>query len=206
MLRVLPGCHVCFGLLHERCLPFFSYYAHEQENVSHPLNQPWGLARFVRVFLKSETGRMSESRRLRSEACVAGMRYRVKASKASNKAATLRRMLGTELLCESLLLGGLPLFCCPPTLGTGVAVAVDVGLVLVCVGLLERVGDGVGAVVGAGVGVTAVAVGDGVGVGDAVQLHETWTEFIGPVKVIVSFAGQEMGEGIVMFTVTCPLG
>src|SRR5260370_1359599 len=34
----------------------------------------------------------------------------------------LRRMVGTELPCELLLVGGLPLFCCPPPLGTDVAV------------------------------------------------------------------------------------
>jgi hypothetical protein len=132
----------------------------------------------------------------------------VKASKASSRAATLRRMLGTELPCEPLLLGGLPLSCCPPPLGTDVAVGVR--MLLVCVGLAEGVGDGVGAVVGAGVGVTVtgVGVGDGVGVGVgvAVQLQETLTEFTGPVKVIVSLAGQEMVEGIAMFTETCPLG
>ncbi len=74
----------------------------------------------------------------------------------------------------------------------------------VCVGLAEGVGDGVA--VGVGVGVTGVGVRDGVGVGGAEQLQETLTEFIGPVKVIVSFAGQVMLEGIVMFTETCPLG
>ena len=110
----------------------------------------------------------------------------------------LRRMLGTELPCELLLVGGLPLFCCPPPLGTDVAVGVR--LVSVCVELAEGVGDGGGAVAGVGVGVT------GGGVGVAVQLQETLTEFVGPVKVIVSFAGQGMGEGIVMFTATCPLG
>ncbi len=134
----------------------------------------------------------------------------MKASKASSKAAMLRRMLGTELPCELLLVGGLPLFCCPPPLGTDVAVGVR--LVSVCVELAEGVGDGVGAVVGVGVGVgvgvTGVGVRDsvGVGVGVAVQLQETLTEFVGPVKVIVSFAGQGMVEGIVMFTATCPLG
>src|SRR5258708_9650695 len=107
-------------------------------------------------------------------------------------------MLGTELPCERLLGGGLPLCCCPPPLGTDVAVGVR--LVSVCVGLEEGVGDGVGAVVGVGVGVT------GVGGDIAVQLQETWTEFRGPVKVIVSFAGQEMLEGIVMVTDPCPLG
>ena len=81
-------------------------------------------------------------------------------------------------------------------------------LVPVWVGVAEGVGDGVGAVVGAGVGVTGVGVGDsvGVGVGVAMQLQETLTEFIGPVKVIVSLAGQGMVEGIVMVTETCPLG
>jgi len=130
----------------------------------------------------------------------------VKASKASSKAAMLRRMLGTELPCELLLVGGLPLFCCPPPLGTEVAVGVR--LVSVCIELAEGVGDGVGAVVGVGVGMTGVGVRDsvGVGVGVAVQLQETLTEFVGPVKVIVSFAGQVMVEGIVMFTETCPLG
>ncbi len=118
-------------------------------------------------------------------------------------------MLGTELPCELLLLGGLPLSCCPPPLGTGVAVWVVLaegagdGVVAVV-----GVGDGVVAVVGVGVGVTAVGVGDGVGVGVGVaaQLQETWTEFAGPVKVIVSFAGQGTLEGIVMVTETCPLG
>jgi hypothetical protein len=118
----------------------------------------------------------------------------------------LRRMLGTELPCELLLVGGLPLFCCPPPLGTDVAVGVR--LVSVCFELAEGVGDGVGAVVGVSVGLTGVGVRErvGVGVGVAVQLQETLTEFVGPVKVIVSFAGQGMGEGIVMFTATCPLG
>jgi hypothetical protein len=136
----------------------------------------------------------------------------VKASKASSRAATLRRILGTELPCEPLLVGGLPLFCGPPPLGTDVAVGVR--LVPVCVGLAESVGDGVGAVVGVGDGVGAVVgvgvgvgvTGVGVGVGGAVQLQETLTEFIGPLKVIVSFAGQVMLEGIVTFTETCPLG
>jgi hypothetical protein len=87
---------------------------------------------------------------------------------------------------------------------------VGVRLVSAGVGLAEGVGDGVGAVVGVGDGVEAV-VGVGVGVtgvgeGVTVQLQETLTEFIGPVKVIVSFAGQVMLEGIVMFTETCPLG
>ena len=112
----------------------------------------------------------------------------------------LRRMLGTELPCELLLVGGLPLFCCPPPLGTEVAVGVR--LVSVCIELAEGVGDGVGTVVG----VTGVGVRDSVGVGVGVQLQETLTEFVGPVKVIVSFAGQVMVEGIVMFTETCPLG
>src|SRR6266436_9729231 len=98
----------------------------------------------------------------------------------------LRRMLGTELPCELLLVGGLPLFCCPPPLGTDVAVGVR--LVSVCVGLAEGVGDGVGAVVGVGVGVT------GVGVGVTVQLQETLTEFRGPLEVIGSLAGQGMVE------------
>jgi len=128
----------------------------------------------------------------------------VKASKASSRAAMLRRMLGTELPCELLLVGGLPLFCCPPPLGTDVAVGVR--LVSVCLELAEGVGDGVGTVVGVGVGVTGVGVRDSVGVGVGVQLQETLTEFVGPVKVIVSFAGQGMVEGIVMFTATCPLG
>ena len=122
----------------------------------------------------------------------------MKASKANSRAATLSRMLGTELPCEPLLEGGLPFLCCPPPLGTDVAAGVR--LVPVGVGLAEGVGDGVGAVVGVGVGVT------GVGVGVAMQLQETLTEFRGPVKVIVSFAGQVMVEGIVMFTETCPLG
>ena len=114
----------------------------------------------------------------------------------------LRRMLGTELPCVSLLVGGLPLFCCPPPLDTDEAVGVR--LVAVCVGMTEGVGDGVGVVVGVGVGVD---VGVGVtGVGVTLQLQETSTEFIGPVKVIVSFAGQVMLEGIVMFTECFSLG
>jgi hypothetical protein len=145
---------------------------------------------------------MSESRRLRNEAFSAGMRYSVKASKASSRAATLRRMLGTVLPCEPLLPGGLPLSCCPPLLGTGVGVLVR--LVLVCVGMAEGAGDGVGAVVGVGVGVTVTGVGVGVGV--AMQLQETLTEFVGPVNVIVSFAGQRMLEGIATVTETRPLG
>src|SRR5258708_1172021 len=140
---------------------------------------------------------MSESRRLRSEAFAGGMRYSVKASKASSRAATLRRMLGTELPCEPLG-GGLPFCCCPPPLGTDVAVGVR--LVSVCGGLAEGVGGGVGVVGGVGVGVT------GGGVGVTVQLQETLTAFIGPLKVIASCAGQVMVEGIVMFTETCPLG
>ena len=75
-----------------------------------------------------------------------------------------------------------------------------VRLVSVCVGLAESVGEGVRVVVGVGVGVT------GVGVGVAAQLQEALTEFRGPLKVIVSFAGQVMVEGIVMVTETCPLG
>ena len=123
-------------------------------------------------------------------------------------------MLGTELLCEPLLLGGLPLSCCPLPLGTGVEVGVR--LLPICVGLAEGAGDGVAAVVGVGdgvvavvgdgVGVTGVGVGDGVGVGVAVHFQETWTEFAGPVKVIVSFAGQGTLEGIVIVTETCALG
>ena len=115
----------------------------------------------------------------------------------SSRAATLRRMLGTELSCEPLLPGGLPLVSCPPPSGNDVAVGVR--LLSVGVGLAKGVGDGVGAVVGVGVGVT------GVGVGVAVQLQETLTEFRGPLKVIVSVAGQVMLEGIVMVTETCPL-
>jgi len=149
---------------------------------------------------------MRESRRMRSEAPGGGMRYSVKANKASSRAAMLRRMLGTELPCGPLLEGGLLLFCCPPPLGTGVAVGVR--LVPVCVELAMGAGDGRGAVLGVGVGVTGVGVRDGVGVGVgvAVQLQETLTEFIGPVKVIVSFAGQGVVEGIAMFTETRPLG
>src|SRR5258708_40000455 len=118
----------------------------------------------------------------------------------------LRRMLGTELPCELLLVGGLPLFCCPPPLG--IDVAVGVRLVSVCFELAEGVGDGVGAGVGVGVGVTGVGVRErvGVGVGVAEQLQETLAEVVGPVKVIVSFAGQGMGGGIVMLAATCPLG
>ena len=102
-------------------------------------------------------------------------------------------MLGTELSCEPLLPGGLPLVSCPPPSGNDVAVGVR--LLSVGVGLAEGVGDGEGAVVGVGVGG-----------GVAMQLQETLTEFIGPLKVIVSLAGQVMLEGIVMVTETCPLG
>ncbi len=121
----------------------------------------------------------------------------MKASKASSRAATLRRMLGTELPCEPRLPGGLPSLCCPPPLGTDVVVGVR--LLSVGVGLAEGVGDGGGAVVG-------VRASVGVGGGVAMQLQETVTEFSGPVKVIVSLAGQVMLEGIVMVTETCPLG
>ncbi len=124
----------------------------------------------------------------------------MKASKASSRAATLRRRLGTELPCEPLLVGGLPLLCGPPPLGTDGAVGVR--LLSICVGLAEGVGDGVGAVVGVGVGVGVT----GGGVGVTVQLQETLTEFMGPVKVIVSLAGQVMVEGSVMVTEPCPLG
>jgi hypothetical protein len=110
-------------------------------------------------------------------------------------------MLGTELPCEPLLVGGLPLFGGPPPFWIGGAVGVR--LLLVCVGLAEDLGAGVEAVVGVGAGVGAVL---GVGVGVTVQLQETLTEFMGPVKVIVSFAGQVMVEGIVMVTEACPLG
>ena len=63
------------------------------------------------------------------------------------------------------------------------------------------------AVVGVGAGVTGVGVRDGVGVGVGVtvQLQEMLTEFTGPLKVIVSLAGQVMVVGIVMLTETCPL-
>src|SRR5258708_37142564 len=117
----------------------------------------------------------------------------------------LRRMLGIEMPCELLLVGGLPLFCCPQPLGTDVAVGVR--LVSVCVELAEGVGDGVGAVMGVGVGGIGVGVRDsvGVGVGVAVQLQETLTEFVGAVKEIVSFAGRVMMEAIVMFTASCSL-
>lgn len=63
------------------------------------------------------------------------------------------------------------------------------------------VGDGVGETVGVGVRVTT-----GVCVEVTVQFQAMSTEFLGPVKVIVSFAGQVMLEGIVMFTETCFLG
>ena len=53
-----------------------------------------------------------------------------------------------------------------------------------------------------GVGVSVT----GGGVGATVQLQETLTELIGPVKVIVSLAGQVILEGIVMVTETCLLG
>lgn len=61
--------------------------------------------------------------------------------------------------------------------------------------------------VGVGVGVAGEGVRDGVGVGVGVarQLQETLTEFIGPLKVMVSLAGQEMLAGSVMATDTCPL-
>ena len=90
--------------------------------------------------------------------------------------------------------------CCPPPPGTDVVVGVR--LLSFGVGLAEGAGDEVGVVVGVGAGVT----GAGVGVGVAMQLQETLTEFIGPLKVIVSLAGQVMLEGIVMVTETCPLG
>ena len=131
----------------------------------------------------------------------------MKANKASKRELKLSRMLGTELPCEPPLPGVLPLSCCPPPLGTGLGVGVR---------LATGMGDGEGMAVGAGVGVTGVSVrvGMGVGVGDSVgvgvgvatQLQETLTEFAGPVKVIVSFEGQGMLEGTVMFTVTRPLG
>jgi len=107
-------------------------------------------------------------------------------------------MLGTELPCEPLPVGGLPLFCCTPPLGTDVAVGVR--LVPVCVAMAVGVGEGVGETVGVGVRVTGVIVEV------TVQLQAISTEFLGPVKVIVSFAGQVMLEGIVMFTETCFLG
>jgi hypothetical protein len=118
----------------------------------------------------------------------------VKASKASSRAATLSRTLGTELPCEPLLPGGLLVECCSPPLGTDVVVGVR--LLSVGVGLAEGVGDG------AGVGVRARV---GVGGGVAMHLQETVTEFFGPLKVIVSVTGQVMWEGIVMVTETCPL-
>ena len=71
---------------------------------------------------------------------------------------------------------------------------------MVCVGIAEGVGDGVGTVVSVDVGVA------GVSVGVTLQLQEIVTEFIGPVKMMVSSAGQVMLEGIVMFTDTFPLG
>lgn len=64
------------------------------------------------------------------------------------------------------------------------------------------VGDGVGVVVGVGVGVGVT----GVAVGVTLQLQEMLTEFTGPAKVIVSFAGQVMLEGMVMSTESFPLG
>lgn len=121
----------------------------------------------------------------------------MKASKANSRAATLRTMLGMGLPCGPLLVGGVPLFCWPPPLGTGVAVGVR--LVVVCVGIAKGVagGVGVGAIVGVGVNVT--------GVGVTMQLQEIVTEFIGPVMVIVSLAGQVMLAGIVMSRVSFPL-
>jgi hypothetical protein len=109
----------------------------------------------------------------------------------------LRRALGSELPCEPLLPGGLPFSWCTPPLSTDVVVGVR--LLSVGGGLAAGVGDGAGAGVGVGARV-------GVGVGVAVQLQETLTEFRGPLKVIVSWAGQVMVEGIVMVTETCPLG
>jgi len=86
-------------------------------------------------------------------------------------------------------------------------VAVGLGLLAACVGLAETVGDGEGAVVGVGAGVAGEGVSNGVGVGVGVarQLQETLTAFVGPVKVIVSFAGQAMVDDTVMDTDTCPL-
>jgi hypothetical protein len=89
------------------------------------------------------------------------------------------------------------LSCCPPPFGADVVVGVR--LLSFGVGLAEGIGDGAGA----GVGVSARV---GVGVGVAMQLQETLTEFLGPLKVIVSLAGQVMVEGIVMVMETCPLG
>src|SRR5947209_2273598 len=99
-------------------------------------------------------------------------------------------MLGTGLPCEPLLPGGLPFLCAPPLLSTGVALGV--GLPSLGAGLAAGVGDVGGAAVGVGMG-----DGVGVGVGIAGQLQETLTEFTGPVKVIVPFAGQAMLEGTV---------
>lgn len=148
---------------------------------------------------RNETGRRRASSRRRSGVLAGAIRYSVKASSASSRAATLRMMLGIELSGEPppvMPLGGLPLLSWPPPFATGVIV--DVGLVPVCVELAEGVGERVSAVVGVGVGV--------VGVGVAVQLHETLTEFAGPLKMIAPFAGQVMLAGMVMFTVTCFLG
>src|SRR5260370_25434552 len=102
----------------------------------------------------------------------------------------LRRMLGTELPCELLLVGGLPLFCCPPPLGTDVAVGVRLGSV--CIELAEGVGGGGGAVVGVGVGVTGVGVRESVGggVAGAVQLQTSLSQSFGPLTVYVSFSGR----------------
>jgi hypothetical protein len=152
---------------------------------------------------------MRASRRLLSEVPTGAIRYSVKASRASSRAATLRIMLGAELPGEPLpvvLVGGLPLLFCPPLLPEfATDVTVGVGVVLpVCAGLAEGVGERVRAVVGVGIGVAGV--GEGVGVGVGVQLHETLTMFAGPLKMIVSFAGQVMLAGMVMFTVSCFLG
>ena len=57
---------------------------------------------------------MSESRRLLSEAFAGAMRYRVKAHRASSRAATLNRMLVAELSCEPPVGGGLPEVGCTP--------------------------------------------------------------------------------------------
>ena len=108
-------------------------------------------------------------------------------------------MLGTELPCEPPLPGGLPFLCGPPLLDTGVALGVR--LPSVGAGLAAVVGDGRGAALGVGIG-----DGADIGVGVDAQLQETLTEFTGPLKVIVPFAGQAMLEGTVMATEMCPLG
>ncbi len=118
----------------------------------------------------------------------------------------VKRRLNAELPEPPLLpVGGLPLFCVPPTDET---VAVAVGVVdgvgpTVGVSVLSvAVGEGVGKGDGVGEG-----VGEGVAVGVALQRQDTLTLFAcGELKVIVALAGQVMFDGIVMFTLACFCG